>query len=161
MEQITKYFNAEKAESIIFTGLGIIAIFISLYFLFKLKQPFTNGIAYPLIAIALIHISVGIGIFVRSPKDIIRVNEIVQKEPTRIQSEEIPRMKTVMKNFVLYRWIEIAFIIIGLLMYLYFAPETLLKGVGVGLMIQGGVSLLLDFFAEARGKEYLKFLDSL
>ncbi len=72
MEQISNYFNAEKSESILFFLVGSIAIGIAIYFLFKLKEPFYNGMAYPLIAVALIQIVVGTSIFFRSPKDIER-----------------------------------------------------------------------------------------
>jgi hypothetical protein len=32
------------------------------------------------------------------------------------------------------------------------------KGVGLGLAIQSALMLLLDFFAESRGREYLDYL---
>jgi hypothetical protein len=46
-------------------------------------------------------------------------------------------------------------------MFLYFEPNTLWKGVGLGLAIQASFMLLLDFFAESRGKTYLEFLQQL
>jgi hypothetical protein len=161
MEQISKYFNAEKYESVLFVVVGIVAIALAAYFFIKIKQPFYDGMAYPLIAIALIQMVVGSSVYFRSPKDIARVNQLVQTEAARIQTEEIPRMKTVMKNFVLYRWIEIALMLVGLFLFLYCEPETLWKGVGLGLFIQSGFMLLLDFFAESRGKMYLDFLENL
>jgi multidrug transporter EmrE-like cation transporter len=161
MEQITKYFNAEKSESILFVLVGIVAILLSTYFFIKLKQPFYNGMAYPLIAIALIQVTVGISVYLRSPKDIERVNQIVKTDKSKIQSEEIPRMEIVMKNFALYKWIEIVLIIVGLIMFFHFQPATIWKGVGLGLFFQAGLMLLLDFFAESRGKIYLQYLQSI
>jgi multidrug transporter EmrE-like cation transporter len=161
MEQITKYFNAEKGESVIFVLVGIVAIILSTYFLIKLKQPFYTGMAYPLIVIALIQIIVGGSVYLRSPKDIERVNQIVQTDKSKIQAEEIPRMKVVMKNFALYKWIEIALILVGLIMFFYFPPATIWKGIGIGLFIQAGFMLLLDFFAESRGKTYLEYLQTI
>ncbi len=161
MNQIEKYFNAEKYESVLFVLVGIIAISVAIYFFIKVKQPFYNGIAYPLIGVALIQIIVGTSVYMRSPKDISRVNEIIQTDQSRIQTEEIPRMVTVMKNFNTYKWVEIALLVIGLFMFLYFPKMSLIKGVGLGLFIQSGFMLLLDFFAESRGREYLEFLKSL
>ena len=117
--------------------------------------------SYPLIGVALIQIIVGTSVYIRSPKDISRVNEIIQTDQSRIQTEEIPRMVTVMKNFNTYKWVEIALLVIGLSMFLYFPKMSLLKGIGLGLLIQSSFMLLLDFFAESRGKEYLEFLKSL
>ena len=158
MEQITKYFNAEKSESIIFVLVGFLAILLSSYFLIKLKQPFYNGMAFSLIAIALIQLTVGSSVYLRSSKDIERVNQIVKTDKSKIQSEEIPRMEVVMKNFALYKWIEIALILVGLIMFFYFQPATIWKGIGLGLFIQAGFMLLLDFFAESRGKTYIEVL---
>jgi hypothetical protein len=135
MSPIERYFNAEKYESLLFVLVGLAAIAASIYFLIKIKQPFYTGMVLPLIGIALIQIIVGSSVYFRSPKDISRVNQIVQTNKSAINSEEIPRMQVVMKNFVLYRWIEIAF--------------------------QSSFMLLLDYFAESRGKAYLMFLQSL
>jgi hypothetical protein len=161
MEQISKYFNAEKSESLLFIAVGIVALLLSAFFLMKMKQPFYTGMAYPLIVIALIQLVVGSSVYFRSPKDIARVNQIMQTETAKIQTEEIPRMETVMKNFVLYRWIEIALIVIGIVLFLYFQPMTLWKGVGLGLAIQSSFMLLLDYFAESRGKVYMDYLQDL
>lgn len=160
-EKITEYFNAEKAESLLFMSVGIAAIAIASYFLIRLKQPFYNGVAYPVILIALIQIIVGSSVYIRSPKDIQRVNDIITASPEKIQTEEIPRMETVMKNFSLYKKIEIGMMIAGLAMFLFFAQGTVLKGVGAGLFIQALFMLILDLFAESRGKDYLNFLSNL
>jgi multidrug transporter EmrE-like cation transporter len=160
MEQISKYFNAEKSESLLFILVGVVAVLLSAYFFIKVKQPFYSGMAYSFIAIALIQLIVGSSVYFRSPKDIIRVNQIVQTDVTKIKTEEIPRMETVMKNFALYRWVEIALVVLGVAMFLYFQPMTLLKGVGLGLAIQSSFMLLLDFFAESRGKVYMNYLQS-
>ena len=161
MEQISKYFNAEKYESILFVLVGLTAIIFAAYFLVKIKQPFYNGMAYSLIIIALIQLTVGSTVYLRSPKDILRVNQILRTDKAKIHTEEIPRMTTVMKNFTIYKWIEIALIIVGVMMFFYFEPMTVWKGVGLGLFIQASFMLVLDFFAESRGKTYLEYLQSL
>jgi hypothetical protein len=161
MSPIEKYFNAEKYESLLFVFVGLAAIAGSIYFLIKIKHPFYTGMVFPLIGIALIQIIVGSTVYFRSPKDISRVNQIVQTNKSAINSEEIPRMQVVMKNFIVYRWIEIALIIIGIILYFYFQPQPLWKGIGLGLSIQSSFMLLLDYFAESRGKAYLLFLQSL
>jgi hypothetical protein len=114
-----------------------------------------------LIAIALIQLIVGFEVYFRSPKDIIRVNQMMQTEVAKIQTEEIPRMETVMKKFVLYRWVEIACLLAGIFMFFYFPLMTLLKGIGIGLAIQASFMLLLDYFAEDRGKIYLDYLQGI
>ena len=161
MEQVSKYFSAEKGESILFITVGLLSLILSIYFLIKLKQPLFSGLSYSFITIAFVELAIGISIYFRSLKDMIRVNQFIQTEIIKIQSEEIPRMETVLNNFVIYRWIEIGFVLVGIAMFLYFQPTTLWRGVGLGLSIQASLLLLLDFIAESRGKIYLEHLQNL
>jgi uncharacterized membrane protein len=84
MQQITKYFNAEKYVSVLFVMVGLIAILVAICFLIKVNQPFYKGIAYPLIAVALIQIVVGSSVYFSSQKDILRVNELITANKTKI-----------------------------------------------------------------------------
>ncbi len=161
MPPISKYFHAEKSESLLFIAVGVAAIAIGLYFYLQIKTPYHKGLAISLSLIALIQLTVGSTVFVRSPKDIVRVQQIVEKAPERIRTEEIPRMKTVMKNFVLYRYVELALLLIGIVLAFAFAPQTFWKGIGLGLALQSGIMLLLDYFAEKRGQEYMEYLSGI
>ncbi|MFM9989703.1 hypothetical protein [Flavobacterium sp.] len=89
------------------------------------------------------------------------VENLMKKEPFKIQTEEIPRMNVVMKNFVIYRYVEFALMLCGLILFFVSPGQTILKGLGIGLFIQASLMLSLDFFAEKRGTEYLKQLITL
>ncbi len=161
MESVTQYFMAEKKESVYFVAIGFLMCMLSLFYLFIKKEPYYNGISYAFVSIGLIQLVVGMSIFLRSDIDNVRVNYSIQKDLIAIKKEEIPRMKTVMTNFVIYRWVEIALIFISLFLIFFFASKTIGKGIGIGLLIQSSIMLLLDYFAEQRGKIYLDFLTSL
>ncbi|MES2286137.1 MAG: hypothetical protein V4547_10645 [Bacteroidota bacterium] len=161
MEQISKYFNAEKGESLLFATVGLVAIILATYFLIKIKQPFYNGMAIPLILIALIQLTVGASVYFRSPKDILKVENMVTNDKEKIKTDEIPRMETVMKNFLIYRYVELVLMIAGLILMFAFKENEFVKGIGIGLFIQASLMLTLDFFAEKRGHEYLSFLINL
>jgi hypothetical protein len=161
MELIKNYFNAEKAESLLFIGFGILAILLSLYLIFILKESFWKGLAIPLILFSLVQIFIGTTIFIRSPKDNMRVENILKNEPQKIQSEEIPRMEKVMKNFVYYRYFEISLILLGVILMFSLPNYGFWKGFGLGLFIQCAVLLSLDFFAEKRGHTYSEYLQTI
>lgn len=114
-----------------------------------------------MVAIALIQLVVGLSVYFRSPKDIQRVNTFIKEAPSKIQAEEIPRMQTVNRNFIIYRWVEIALVVIGIILFLFASKLTLAKGLGLGLSIQAGLMLLLDYFAESRALVYLNYLKDL
>lgn len=70
-------------------------------------------------------------------------------------------MKTVMKNFVIYRWVEIVSALAGVALFLFFkddADKLFWKGLGLTLAIKALMALTADYFAEKRGKIYLKGL---
>jgi hypothetical protein len=145
MELIKNYFNAEKAESLLFMGFGILAIILSVYFFFYLKDSFWKGLAIPLVFFSIVQIVIGITIFTRSPKDNLKVENVLKYEPQKIQTEEIPRMEKVLKNFVYYRYFEIAMILLGVILMFSLSKYGFWKGFGLGLFIQCAILLSLDF----------------
>jgi hypothetical protein len=83
---------------------------------------------------------------------------------TYVKQTEQPRMKTVMKNFIIYRWVEIAFIIAGLGLIFLFrlnADKTFWYGFGIALTMQAVIMLSADYFAEKRGKVYVNELEKI
>jgi hypothetical protein len=158
---IAEYFAAERAESIVFILVGAVALGLSFMFWFKLKTPLTRGAAWPLALVAAIQLTVGTTIYVRSPLDAQRVQHVVQKEPARVRSEEIPRMQTVMRKFEQYRYLEMALLAVGAVLGWRARRGSLWQGVGFGLAAQAGLMLAMDFFAERRGAAYLQWLQAL
>lgn len=158
---VEKYFNAEKAESLLFVLVGLAAIISALWFLIQVKKPFYSGMAWPLIAVAVIQLTVGFTVYFRSPKDISRVNALLTQGKEKAIAEEVPRMHTVIKNFTIYRVVEIVLLLIGLGMLFFLKSNAMLMGIGTGLAIQASFMLLLDYFAEKRAHAYLNFIEYL
>lgn len=151
MNPVLRYFNGEKAESYIFILIGVIAFAMALIFFFVLKSSFWKGAAIPFIIVALLQFVVGYTIVTRSPKDIARVEKFIQKEPQGIKTMEIPRMEKVLNNFVMYRYAEIALIILGIILMYSSMNDTFWRGIGLGLFIQAGMVLSLDFLRKDEG----------
>lgn len=128
------------------------------YFIFVLKTSFWKGVAIPFIAVALLEILVGYIVFTRSPEDINRVKTYVEKDPKSVQTQEIPRMEQVMRNFVVFRFVEIALIVFGIVLMYSTKNDTFWRGLGLGLFLQASMVLSLDFFAERRGHVYINYL---
>jgi hypothetical protein len=161
MNPIVKYFNGEKAESYIFILIGVIAFAMALYFIFGLKTSFWKGVAIPFFVVACLEFVVGYTIVTRSQKDINRVEQFVKSEPQNIKTLEIPRMEKVLSNFVIYIYVEIALIILGIVLMYSSMNDTFWRGIGLGLFIQSSIVLCLDFFAERRGHIYVVYLQEL
>ena len=161
MNQILKYFTGEKQESLLFLGFGLIGFIIAIFFFFGLKTSFLKGVAIPFVLVSILEIIVGMTIINRSPKDIKRVESYLTDKTEMIQKVEIPRMEKVLENFVVYRYVEIALIMIGVFLMYGFRQNLLWNGIGLGLFIESSMVLVLDFFAERRGEIYLDYLRTL
>ncbi len=164
---IHKYFMAEKQESLLFLIIGIVALILSVLFFFFIKTNplFFKGAAIPLAAIGIIQCVVGYTVYARSNKQRMDIAYNIGIEPSGYtKSEELPRMETVMKNFIIYRWTEIAFIVTGLIVFFLFRSnpdKTFWYGLGITLAIQGALMLWADYFAEKRGAVYTTELRNL
>jgi hypothetical protein len=158
MDFIKTYFSHEKAESLLFIGAGVIGTLFSLYCWMSLRKPFYNGMAFPLLILGAIQLAVGTTIYLRSPKDMERILNYATLEPEKLQDEEILRMRTVMQNFMYYRYLELLFITAGILLMFYVSPSEFVKGVGFALFVEASLMLAGDYFAERRGEIYLQQL---
>lgn len=164
---IYKYFIAEKQESLLFLIVGIVAVLLAVVFWFFIKSnpSFFKGAAIPLLAIGLIQVVVGYTVYSRTDKQKADIAYNIGMEPVNyVKQTEQPRMKTVMKKFVIYRWVEIAFIITGLVLIFLFRSnpdKSFWYGFGVALAIQAIIMLGADYFAEKRGKVYTADLEKI
>ena len=164
---IYKYFIAEKQESLLFLIVGIVAVLLAVvcWFFIKSNPSFFKGAAIPLLAIGLIQMVVGYSVYSRTDKQKADIAYNIGMEPVNyVKQTELPRMKTVLTNFVIYRWVEIAFIIAGLVLIFLFrlnADKTFWYGFGVTLAIQAVIMLGADYFAEQRGKVYTEELQKI
>lgn len=161
MNPVVTYFNGEKAESYLFLFLGLAGLAMSFYFITVESSSFWNGLSIPFIFVSILEVIVGVTLIYRSPKDIVRVENYLKNEHIKIKTDEIPRMEKVMRNFVIFRYTEIALILLGIVIYFMLAQYDFWVGFGQGLFIQASVVLTLDYFAESRGFVYLKYLHSI
>ena len=160
---IEKYFTAEKSESLLFVIIGAVAIIAAVIFFFFIKTNFYKGAAIPLLIIGLLVGIVGFTVYKRCDADRIRNVYAYDLNPTELREKEMPRMKMVMKNFVIYRWVEIILALAGIVLLFYFkdnADKLFWKGFGIALTIMAITTLAADYFAEKRGSIYLKGLES-
>ena len=138
---IYKYFTAEKQESLLFIIIGIIAIIIAVIFFFFIKTntALFKGAIVPLLVLGIIELVAGYTVYVKSDKQSANVAYNIGLEANAYaNNKEIPRMETVMKNFIIYRWVEIVMAITGIIVFFYFKNninKQFWKGFGLTLAI--------------------------
>jgi drug/metabolite transporter (DMT)-like permease len=160
---IEKYFNAEKQESLLFLLIGVAGIIAAIIFFFFLKTNFYKGAAIPLLVVGLLLGVVGYTVYKRSDSDRQRNVYAYDMNPSQLKEKELPRMKTVMKNFIIYRYAEIFLLLVGAALYIYFIKNSkndFWRGFGLTLAAMALLALVADYFAEKRGKFYTKGIES-
>jgi hypothetical protein len=159
MNNMSDYFVAEKQESVIFVVVGLLAIGFSLWLWMNGHR--LKSMAYPLVVIALMQIVVGGTVYLRTDSQVSTLSAQLQVNPAALKAEETARMETVMKNFSIYKSIEMLLLIMGVGMIAFFQRHDVVAGFGVGLVLQAAFTLTLDIFAETRGSDYLSVVQSI
>ena len=152
---MNSYFSAEKQESIIFMTVGLVAIALSIWI--WMNDHRLKSMAYPLVIIGLMQLVVGSAVYLRTDLQASTLTTQLQENPESFQRDEISRMQTVMKNFSIYKMIEMLLLITGLAMIAFWQRNDIAAGIGIGigLILQAAITLVLDIFAETRGADYL------
>jgi hypothetical protein len=158
---IQDYFKPEKYEALLFLLFGVALIAFSIYAVMKFGDSFYKGLAIPLVLIALVQITVGGSVFFRTDKQIATLEILYKEQPKAFADQELSRIIPVNKNFIIYRNVELAFIVIGLGLFFFLRRSDFWYGIGVGMFIQGALMLSLDMFAERRGNIYQKQLTNI
>lgn len=153
MNDMSSYFDAEKQESVIFILVGLLAMGLSLWLWVNGHR--LKSMAYPLVVIALMQIVVGGTVYLRTDSQVSTLSAQLEVNPAALKAEETARMETVMKNFSIYKSIEMLLLIMGVGMIAFFQRHDVAAGIGVGLVLQAAFTLTLDIFAETRGADYL------
>ena len=156
LEHIDTYFNAESAESYVFISFGLLALLFAGYTLWRFNDVLYKSMAIPLVLVGLIQLTVGKTILLHTPSQVAELKTLYQQDRAVFKQKELPRMQTVLKSFDLYKIIEIAFVVIGLLLIIFMPANSFWLGIGLGMLVQGALMLPADIFAEARGAKYFQ-----
>ncbi len=160
---IYTYFKSEQIESLLLLAIGLITITEALYFLWGATfSLFYKGLAWPLLWIGIVEVAFGASIYFRSLVDVRKVEAYFNESSHKLKSDELPRMKKLMKNYVIYRWFEAALVVVGVFLIIAMnSTSDYWMGIGTGLWFQGGIMLVSEFFAERRGAAYINGLEQI
>lgn len=153
---LLRYFDAEKQESLLFVAVGIAAIVASLHLYRRARR--WHGMVAPLVAIAAIQIVVGTTVYLRTDAQVAVLQSRLGAAPAALKAEEGGRMKTVLRNFDLYKSIELALLATGIAVAFGLRRREYWRGFGLGLALQSAFMLVLDLYAEARAQVYIAAL---
>jgi len=157
MQAVLKYFSAKKWASSFGILLAIVSLAVAIYFFTYVKKPFYTGMAWPFGVAGFFFLIICVTVLVRTLQDLKRVNEYLQSDALKIQTEEIPRMDKIIRAYDRILIAEGVCIVAGLLLVLLL-HHPFWRGVGLGLLAEAIMLLVFDWLAKSRAKEYMEFL---
>jgi len=164
---IHKYFIAEKQGSLFLIAVGIAAILLAIIFfvLIKNNSSIYKGAAIALMTIGFIQSIVGFNVYSRTDKQKSDIAYNVGLEPvTYTKNTELPRVTKMLKGFIIYKWVEIACIVCGIVLIFVYRTDTdksFWVGFGIALALQAIILLSVDYFAEKRAGNYKNQLEKI
>jgi MFS superfamily sulfate permease-like transporter len=152
---IEKYFLAEKQGGMILMCWALLMVGLSVALHVYWKSDYARGMAIPIVLLACVEFAVGYTVFKRSDRQ--RIDQVYAYDL------EVPRMQKVVVNFRWMKWIELAVIAVGLVLFFVFRnnpAKAIWAGVGIGLGIQASFLWIFDLMASHRAEGYLNGLKS-
>lgn len=149
------YFEGESAEAWAFGGLGATSLASGAVLLSR-GETAATGAAVPLFAVGLVQLALGIAQGIRTPPQILSLETQLSKNPKDYARAERSRMERVMSGFAVYKAIEVGLFFggVGLAGVGGVVRSDFALGAGFSLALESLAMLILDFFAEARGRAY-------
>jgi len=155
-DQLVRYFQAEKAESALFLLAAAAAVVISLVLINSANEY--RWMAAPLLAIALLQGVVGGTVLLRTNQQVLRLTDQLDTDPLDYRAAELARMERVARDFRIYKTLEIAVLLGGLVLTYALRSRIDWYAVGVGCIAQGALMLVFDLVAEHRADVYVEHI---
>lgn len=153
------YFWGEKWEGPFFMGVGAAGI-VAGSALAAQDNDFMRGTGYPMIAVGAVQALAGAIIFFRTDTQLARLERLLDQNPSELRERELTRIRRINLQFELLAAAESMLIVGGGITASLGAARKndLLKGIGLGLVIESVATLTLDLFAAQRALRYTNSL---
>lgn len=153
-QAMREYFHEEKTAAKLAIFGSAIAGGSGVYLM--TQSDLGRGAGYSLIGVAAIGLAVGGGVYFRTNSQLRRLEDQLDANPLDYKREEGERMARVNAQFRILKIAEYSILGLGVATTVTGAVKQadLTTGVGIGLIIDAGLLLLFDHFAETRAHVY-------
>jgi hypothetical protein len=160
---IEKYFIAEKHAGLFLLIVGIIALVVACVVLFSWKTSFAKGVATSLLVAGLLQVFAGYIGFSRSDERRIDNVYAFDMNPSKLKLVELPRMQSVNRNLVIYKWISILLFLTGAGLVVFFKANTaksFLFGLGLAFAVEAAIFAGYSSFLGQKATAYVEQLNN-
>lgn len=149
------YFDGEKRGGFTLVGMGAGGLLAG-GLMVRSSDLTLKGASYPLLGIGVLHVAAGIFVYVSSANRQDRFADDIQKDSTAFVASERPRMRGVSTQLTVLKIVEVVLIAGGLTMagIGHRTDRPRLKGAGLAIAAEMGLTLGFDIFAARRAHTY-------
>lgn len=149
------YFDGEKRGGFTLVGFGAAGLLAG-GLMVRSSNLTLKGASYPLLGIGVLHLAAGIFVYVASNRRAEQFIDDIENDPTAFVASERPRMRGVSTQLTVLKVVEIVLIAGGLTMagIGHRTDRPRLKGAGLALAAEMGLTLGFDIFAARRAHTY-------
>jgi hypothetical protein len=154
-DALHRYFDGEWAERWAFGGLGVASLATAGALWAEGGAP-ARGAAVPVALVGLLQLGLAFGLQLRTPAQVAALDALLTNDPPRFLAQESARMRRVNQGFAVYRVVVVGLFMAGTALAGIGGVSEVraLVGAGLGLGAEALLMLLLDFFADGRGRAW-------
>ncbi len=152
--EMHRFFENDKAHAHLLFGVGVSTIGLGAVLATEPGVP--RATAVPLAGIGLLQAIVGGGIYLRTDKQLAELDNQLTNDPAALREAEYKRMSRLHIQYTIAQFAEASMIVGGGLVLNngLRKDSDRWKGIGLGLLIQGLLTLPLDIMADDGGERY-------
>jgi len=149
------YFAGEKRGGLTLVGFGAAGLLAG-GLMFRSSSLTLKGASYPLLGVGVLHLAAGIFVYASSANRVDTFTDEIETDPTAFVARERPRMRGVSTQFTVLEIVEVALMVGGLTMagIGHRTDRPRLKGAGLAIAAEMGLTLGFDIFAARRAHTY-------
>jgi len=154
-DEMRTYFDGEHRTGVLATGLGLASLGAGIG-LYASGGATRQGFAVPVMVMGALQLALGLGLSLRTPRQVKRFEAQLDDAPAAFAAEERARIARVNSRWWLYRVVEVTVAFSGIAVAGIGGVTQTDAAVGVGfaLVAEAVVMLLIDHYAEARAHRY-------
>ncbi|MCA9558432.1 MAG: hypothetical protein H6704_25740 [Myxococcales bacterium] len=155
------YFAGEVTVAATFLALGLAGLVLGVALLRRAtharSRAFRRGLALPILGVALAQAAVGGAVFLRTDAQVAALSAQLAEAPAQYRAAEGARMRAVVRGFRTLALIEVVLMLVGATLTVVGRAKRRLGlvGAGLGLVVQGGLSLAVDQYAAYSARAYI------
>jgi hypothetical protein len=153
VESVHTYFRGEKTAAVVLAIYGLALLGWSIWIFRSEHGGFMWGLGVPLVILGLAGIGGGIGLYVRTEKQVPELVSLYERDPAAFVAQELPRMEKVQANWPRLKIVWSVLLVVALAA-LAFWKKDWAQGLALAFVLIGATGMMVDVFAERRANLY-------